>query len=234
MCCGSTPSRYDRLVAVWVLMAALVVVHIATASVAPSFIDALIYDRPAVLRIAVGGQHRGLVANRQQWWRLCTSVLLHANLLHLLTNMLAVWVLARLVEPFVGPTRWLGGFVAGGVAGSVASQMMGVPMSDGASGGAFALLGAAVVIGYRMRDTMDETDQQTYGPILIGFVLLNVVGSFLVPFIDAIGHVGGLVAGLVWGALTPIDCELGAAEKVLWAAVLGGFVLACAYGWVPR
>lgn len=185
---------------------------------------ALIGDRPLILRIAAGGQFAPKVA--EEPWRLCTSVFVHADLLHLALNATAIVALGRVLEPLVGSTRFAAWFAAGGLGGSLAAVLAGVRLSDGASGGAFALLGAAVVLGWRWRDRWDPEDRRLMGPILWAFLALNLVFSVVVPTIDLSAHLGGLAVGLLLGVL-PDGRGVRAAE----ALGLGLFLGACAWGW---
>lgn len=208
----------------------LVAVHVASATAHPVFLEGLFLDRPDAMRTAVGGQHRQLVRFGEVW-RLATSTLLHANAVHLGFNAMGLYVLGVLLEPLIGGWRWIGLFVLGALGGSIASQAAGVLMSDGASAGAFALLGATLVVGWRIRDELDDDDKQLW-VTLAGFAVLNVVLSLVLPFIDAIGHLGGLGVGLALPWLVPLRRE-GPVEIGLWVALLAGFVGVCAYGWWP-
>lgn len=184
-------------------------------------------DRDLQLRVSVGGQYRAFV-DGGEGWRLATSVLLHGDALHLLVNVLALLGLGRILEPWVGGTRFLAWFALGGVLGSGLSHAMGLVQSDGASGGAFALLGAAAVLGWRSRDRLSVDDRRLLGPVLWAFIVGNVLLSFLLPFVDAAGHLGGLFTGLVLG-LWPGD-----RGGLRWGdvAVVASFATTCAYGFI--
>ena len=207
----------------------VVVVHVLSAGwlIAHGFgvAHSLVFPRTAGMRFEVGGQLSSAVEGGESW-RLATSVLLHADALHLLVNALALVSLGRILEPWIGGRRLWAWFVAGGLAGSVASQWAGVAQSDGASGGAFALLGAATVLGFRWRRELPPDDARLLGPVLAGFVVVNLLVSWLVPAIDAAAHLGGFAVGLLvpW---IPDRWGWALVESVL----LGGFVGACAYGW---
>jgi membrane associated rhomboid family serine protease len=65
-------------------------------------------------------------------------------------------------------------------------------VSIGASGAVFALFGAVFVLGRRL-----NLDLRAVGILLA----VNLVLTFLIPRISWTGHIGGLIAGLVLGAV---------------------------------
>ncbi len=150
-------------------------------------------------------------------------------MIHLSLNAIALVSLGRLIEPWVGSIRWLSWFILGGLSGSLASHFAGVVQSDGASGGAFALLGAAAVIGLRVRDRLDPREATLMGPVIWGFLVLNLVLPMFLPFIDSVGHVGGLVMGLCLGAFVGIRDAPGL--RFFDAVLVVAFVIACLFGW---
>lgn len=206
----------------------LVVVHLFTAWVVirPGlpWWQALFLSRSIHHRIAVGGEYGPLV--HADPWRLCTCVLLHVDALHLFLNVTALLALGPLLEPRIGSVRWASWLAIGGVGGATFSHLVGFRQSDGASGGAFALLGAALVLGWRWRPTLSHDDRLLYGPVLGGFLVVNLVSSFVIPSINPAAHVGGLACGLVLAAL-PDRRWIRALE----ATALGLFVGSCVYGW---
>src|SRR5689334_2374098 len=58
-----------------------------------------------------------LVANGD-WWRLVTSMFLHASIAHIALNMLALWFIGRAVEEYLGPLRFALLYLVSGLAGS--------------------------------------------------------------------------------------------------------------------
>jgi membrane associated rhomboid family serine protease len=134
-----------------------------------------------------------------EWWRLLGGGFLHANLLHIGTNMLSLFFIGRIVEPAVGSLRTgLIYFV------SLAAGSLGVMLVDpsgatlGASGAIFGLAGALLVISHvRGAGVM----RSGIGPM----ILLNLAFTFSIPGISVGGHIGGLIGG---GALGWLILEL--------------------------
>lgn len=217
----------------WALVALLVAVHVWTAlgewriglSSAP---DALLFERDLRFRVSAGGQYLPLI-DQGEVWRLWTSVLLHADALHLIVNCVALLALGRILEPWVGSRRWLAWFCVGGLFASMLSYVARLMQSDGASGGAFALLGAAAVVGWEVRDRLPEADRRLMGPVLWAFIGLNLVLSLVIPSIDVIGHLGGLFVGLLLGGGIGLWRHRGvAAAEAMWILFYAGI---CAVGW---
>jgi membrane associated rhomboid family serine protease len=137
------------------------------------------------------------VVQRGQWWRIFTAAFLHANLLHIGFNMIALLQVGNVVELIYGKLRFslLYAIAIVGSGLAVITFNYTVP-TLGASGAIFGLFGALVAVGLR---------QGQRGRSLIGQVLpvivLNLVFTFSVPGISAAAHVGGLITGLLAGLI---------------------------------
>src|SRR5262249_9843699 len=81
-------------------------------------------------------------------WTLLTSMFLHESWLHLLGNMLYLWIVGDNVEEVLGPVWYFIVYLACGLMGSLA-QIAANPQSDipnlGASGAIAGIMGAYVV-----------------------------------------------------------------------------------------
>lgn len=122
------------------------------------------------------------------WWELITAGFLHVNPIHILMNMVALWVIGRDFERVMGPLRFAVIYLLGLFGGSVAVFVFGnvdVPEA-GASGAVFALMGGLLVVVYRLKVNPSQ---------VIGLIVINLVISVVIPGISLLGHVGGLVTG---------------------------------------
>lgn len=151
-------------------------------------------ERSTEVLADAGGRVATLV-EQGQLWRLWTCGFLHADALHLFFNATAMWGLGRVCEAVFGSVRTLWVFLLAVIGGSVLSQLGGTPASVGASGGIFGLMGALLVFGRRRRQDMDAELRAAFGRRLWPWVILNLAIGVFFPFIDNLGHVGGLVTG---------------------------------------
>jgi membrane associated rhomboid family serine protease len=138
----------------------------------------------------------GLVGG--QWWRLLSSIFLHAGLIHLALNAYVLWIFGLAIEREVGRWSMLGVFLATGIfAGSASFAFaQGFTISVGASGAIFGLVGAFVAYNFARRNQMLA---QARLRAAISMLLINLIIGFSISAIDWRAHLGGLVAGLAAG-----------------------------------
>lgn len=130
-----------------------------------------------------------------QIWRLVTANYLHGGLIHLAFNCYALLSLGPLIEESFGARKFFLVYTATGVCALATSALLRPhSMSIGASGALFGLLGFAVVYG-RFRG---GAAGRAISDQLIRYVILGVV-MFLIPGIDSVAHMGGLLSGGLLG-----------------------------------
>ncbi|MGA7991865.1 MAG: rhomboid family intramembrane serine protease [Thermoanaerobaculia bacterium] len=130
-----------------------------------------------------------------QYWRLLSFGLLHASLYHFIVNVAFLLWVGPVVERRVGTFAFLTLFLAASVFSGVAIFFKHVVLpsaggSVGASGGVFGLLGAALVLVYRIPPANPGIRRALWLTLLGGLVV-----SFL-PGVSMAGHVAGLVVGV--------------------------------------
>lgn len=128
-----------------------------------------------------------------EYWRLITAMFLHADLLHLIFNMIILYILGRDIERFFGKTKFLAIYFLAGITGSAASYIFTPNVSVGASGAIFGLMGANLFL-YKINPTVYK---RIYGTDFLALIGFNLVLGFVRPNIDMAGHVGGLIAGFI-------------------------------------
>jgi membrane associated rhomboid family serine protease len=136
-----------------------------------------------------------------EYWRLWTVTLLHADIIHLLFNMYALYICGPIVERWYGRARFLIFYLVLAAAGSTGSFVFGgdIP-AVGASGAIFGLFGILLSAG-RLHHPVDRQSRALVGQV--GFlIVINLVFGFASGgTIDNFAHIGGLVAGLWLGAV---------------------------------
>lgn len=143
-----------------------------------------------------------------------TSMFMHAGWVHLIGNMLYLWIFGNNIEDRLGPARFVLFYLVSGIVGASA-QVMAAPSSTvpmlGASGaiagvlGAYLLLypGASIVTIIPVFFFIEVARVPAY--LVIGFWFVLQLGSGLASLGAAsatggtawFAHVGGFVAGLV-------------------------------------
>ena len=129
-----------------------------------------------------------VLKDNNEWYRLFTVALTHANPLHLGFNMYALMVLGNPLEVTFGKKKYLTVFFFSLLTGSLASAYL-APMygtSVGASGAVFGLFGAMVVVGKKI-----GADVRSIAAI-IG---INFFIGFAMGGVDWGAHLGGLIGG---------------------------------------
>jgi len=125
------------------------------------------------------------------WYRLVTAMFLHAGVLHIAFNMLALYWLGTVVEQALGTWRFLLVYFVSGLAGSAGALLLTGPfaVTVGASGAIFGIMGSLLVLEY--------VATGTFAGQALTLILLNLALTFAIPNISVGGHVGGLVGGVL-------------------------------------
>jgi membrane associated rhomboid family serine protease len=146
-----------------------------------------------------------------QPWRLITSAFLHANPIHILFNLYALYIFGPVLERFLGRIRYLALYLVGAFGGSVGvvlvwqlalvtgnasskwlDGLLNPASALGASGAIFALMGALLVLRKSIGLQLNQ--------ILI-VVVINLAFGFFVRGIAWQAHLGGLATGAAIAAV---------------------------------
>jgi len=166
------------------LIASLVIAYLATL-VDPSLVDRL---------AKVSGRVRS-----GEVWRLFTASFLHAGLVHLAVNGVALFAIGPTVEELYGHVSFLLIFLVAGAVGFAASAAFVAAPSLGASAGLFGLLGVLLGFAVRHRSRLPRAARRAMIQEILGIAALNLAFGLMVSFIDNAAHVGGFAGGLALG-----------------------------------
>ncbi len=141
-------------------------------------------------------------------WTFITSMFMHAGILHLLVNMLSLVFVGSLVEKLIGKKRYLTFYLASGIFASVffilVSYFTGQGLESyavGASGALFALIGFLMLITPNLPVYMMFIPipiKMKYAATLMLAILWLISLAANIP-IGNTAHLGGLIAGLIYG-----------------------------------
>jgi membrane associated rhomboid family serine protease len=163
-----------------------------------------VYDKGALFGPSIAQQH--------EYWRLLTSGFLHAGLLHIVFNMVFLYIMGPMLEPAIGRVNFAAVYFASLLAGSFGALLFqpDVP-TIGASGACFGVLGALIVVAYYRGISIWQSG--------LGVTLLiNIVFSLSFAGISIGGHLGGVVGGAAAGWMI---VQLGERRRMPAAALAG-------------
>ena len=162
------------------------------------------------------GNNYELVQNGE-FYRLFTCMFVHADILHILFNMIALYSIGPVVERYYGKSKFLLIYLVSGLLGSIFSGvfMTADSISIGASGAIFGLLGSICYFTYYYRATLQGILRGSIMPVII----INLVIGFLSSSIDLSAHIGGLIGGIL------ISMALGIGDKHRKSDQINGLVV---------
>jgi membrane associated rhomboid family serine protease len=217
--------------AIWVLI-------LATGGASSRWVDRLAL-RPKGLCLASGGgfdvPHAVCSANGGTWlpgvsdgatWQLVTSMFTQVDVFHIGFNMVALWVLGPQLELLLGRLRYVGLYLLSGLVGSATVYWLSGEYTPtlGASGAIFGLMGALLVMAYKVRADMNQ---------LLVWIGINVAFTFFGRSnVSWQGHLGGFVGGVVLAVLLAYAPR---ARRTAWQVVgFGAVTLAVIVAVVTR
>jgi rhomboid protease GluP len=182
------------------------------------------------------GANFGPLTVSGQWWRLLTCIFIHGGLLHIAFNMWCLWDLGRLAESVYGHWTFAAVYLITGVGSSAASVIWNEHvLSVGASGAIFGVAGALLASFYLGEFTLPRAAISGMTRSVGLFVVYNLIFGAALRGIDNAAHIGGLLVGLLLGALiarvAPANDDIARRVAVL---LLGVGVVGCAVWWLQH
>lgn len=146
-----------------------------------------------------------------EYYRLITGTFFHANLIHLLFNMYALFILGSQLESFVGKVKYIIIYLFSAITGSLLSMLfLKNGVSIGASGAIFGLMGALLYFGLHYRVYLGSVVKTNILPIIV----LNLSLGFMLKGVDNWAHIGGLIGGLLMNMALGVKYKSKTSERV--------------------
>jgi rhomboid protease GluP len=159
-------------------------------------------DNPSGQDLVHWGANFGPLTVSGQWWRLLTCVFVHGGLLHIAFNMWCLWDLGRLAESVYGHWTFAVVYLITGLSASLASVIWNpVILSVGASGAIFGIAGALIASFYLGEFSLPRAAMTGMLRSVVVFVGYNLFFGAVIARTDNAAHIGGLLMGLLLGAL---------------------------------
>ena len=148
------------------------------------------------LWLSVGSADKGLIL-AGEWWRLATALTLHADIVHLASNIvIGGFFVLWLCQEIGGGLGWLS-TLAAGIAGNFLNALAQSPLhnSIGASTALFGTIG--ILSGLRAHESASSSRSVVW-PLVAGMIFLSLLGAGG-ERTDVGAHLFGLVAGVAIG-----------------------------------
>ena len=166
-----------------------------------------------------------------EFYRLITGTFLHANIVHLIFNMYALYIIGMQLESFLGKGKYLAVYLLSALAGSVLSIFMSSGFSVGASGAIFGLMGSLIYFGYHYRVYLDSVIKSQIIPL----VIINLLIGFFISGIDIWAHIGGLIGGILATMAVGVKYKSTSFEKIngwILYLIYTVFILYMVFNWL--
>jgi rhomboid protease GluP len=134
-------------------------------------------------------QINSAVIYQNQIWRLFTSMFMHGDLNHLISNMFGLLLFGSYIEQYLSKTKYIFIYVISGLIGNLFTLILypSYVVSYGASGAIFGIVGVVAVMIY--------FEGERIFLILATLYLLYFISSSFGPGINLWAHLFGLVSG---------------------------------------
>ncbi|MBS1334221.1 MAG: rhomboid family intramembrane serine protease [Blautia sp.] len=143
-----------------------------------------------------GASYTPYIVQDGKYYLLVTSMFLHFGLDHLFNNMVVLIFMGDVLEKKLGKIRYLFIYFGGGIAGNCLSVYMDLqkaqyPVSAGASGAIFAVIGAILWLIIKNKGRLGDISGRKF----VLMIVLSVFQGYTSIGVDNAAHIGGLVIG---------------------------------------
>ena len=137
-------------------------------------------------------------------WRFVTPIFTHAQLYHLIANLLSLVYLGSLIEKYLTKTEYLSIYLGTGIISEIAttiaySLFRPETVGFGASGAIYGLMGFII--------TTIVDDKKDRLKVLIVVIISAIGVNLFIPNVGNVAHFAGLISGLVFGFIFVKYCQ---------------------------
>lgn len=136
----------------------------------------------------------------REYWRFLTPIFVHIGWAHLLFNSFFLYFAGKDLEEVMGHGRFFFFYLLCGIGGNIFSFALTSPgtnsISAGASTALFGMFGGFIALG---RIFPYNPKIQYMARNMLTLAVLNILLNLFSPGIDMLGHIGGLLSGLLLG-----------------------------------
>ncbi|MGI6155841.1 MAG: rhomboid family intramembrane serine protease [Enterococcus lemanii] len=168
----------------------------------------LAYVFPSLLIEFRGSMFGPSIVFNQEFWRFVTPMFIHFGLMHFAVNSVVLYYMGQQVEAIYGHWRFFAIYLMSGVLGNLLSFAFNDPrvQSAGSSTALFGMFGAFAILGYHFKN--NYAIQAMVRQFAL-FVALSFIFGMFDRSIDLLGHLGGLVGGILMGNLVGFPRRVG-------------------------
>lgn len=179
------------------------------------------------------GADWGPLSLHDQPWRIVTSMFVHDGVVHILANMVALWIVGRMAERLFGKAVYAYIYVASGIAGDLLTLDLHPEMIT--CGASAAILGVlcALIVAMAFRAVAGNRWPKLL--LLILFAAYWLYSGWHNPHIDNASHYGAAIAGAIMGfALSSSGPEKSIMSVMKLPAICGVALFVIAFCWVQH
>lgn len=143
--------------------------------------------------ILMGAKDSYLIVSENEVWRVLSSAILHAGLIHYVINCLALWFVGKAIETTHGTVATAIIFIISAIGGTLLSAIF-LPeyITVGASGGIFGLIGAClsdIIMNWKhlFSDFVTENGRRNSHVLVVVFLIVDILLNCLIgltPYVD--------------------------------------------------
>ncbi len=182
------------------------------------FIIPIISPQIEVPLYIAGALHGYEIFVEGQFYRFITSMFIHSGAMHIVMNVLSLYMIGQVLEKLFKPLTYLAIYFITGIIGSLLFLYINDDgQAVGASGAIFGMFGALAGFAWVHRKTMHDEFMRfmrSFGIIL----LINFALGLAIPEIAMSAHIGGLISGIISGIIMAKN------PNYLWAYLVGSSI----------